>query len=77
MTNTEVYIDLLYKKYDKTQLTRKEVASVLEISLPTLDALISTNNLPIQYRRIGNSQKARYIFPILDIANFLAFQDAA
>jgi len=76
MTNTEVYIDLLYKKYDKTQLTRKEVASVLEISLPTLDALISTNNLPIQYRRIGNSQKARYIFPILEIANFLAFQDA-
>ena len=77
MTNTEVYIDLLYKKYDKTQLTRKEVASVLEISLPTLDTLISTNNLPIRYKRIGNSQKARYIFPIVEIANFLAFEDAA
>jgi len=77
MTNTEIYIDLLYKKYDKTQLTRKEVAAVLEISLTSLDTLITNNTLPIKYRRIGNSQKARYIFPILEIANYLAFQDAA
>ena len=77
MTNTEVYIDLLYKKYDKTQLTRKEVAEVLEISTSSLDTLIASNTLPVRYRRIGNSQKARYIFPILEIANFLAFQDAA
>ncbi|WP_418641137.1 pyocin activator PrtN family protein [Sulfurimonas sp. ST-27] len=77
MTNTEQYMNLLYKKYNKMQLTRKEVAEVLEISLTSLDTLITNNTLPIRYRRIGNSQKARYIFPILEVANFLAFEDAA
>ena len=77
MTNTEFYVDLLYEKYNKTQLTRKEITEVLEISLTSLDNLIATNSLPIRFRRIGNSQKARYIFPILEIASFLAFEDAA
>ena len=77
MTNTEVYMNLLFKKYNKTQLTRKEIAEVLEISLTSLDTLISNNTLPIRYKRIGNSQKARYIFPILEVANFLAFEEAA
>lgn len=77
MTTVDLYIDLLFKKYNKTQLSRKEMASVLEISLTTLDNLISKNDLPIRFKRIGNSQKARYVFPILEIANFLAFQEAA
>ena len=77
MSNTELYVDLLYKKYNKTQLTRKEIAEVLEISLSSLDTLIANNSLPIRFIRIGNSQKARYIFPILEVANFLAFVDAA
>lgn len=77
MTNAEIYVDFLFKKYNKTQLTRKEIAEVLEISLTSLDTLINNNTLPIRYRRIGNSQKARYIFPILEVANFLSFEDAA
>jgi hypothetical protein len=77
MTNTEVYVNLLFQKYNKTQLTRKELASVLEISLTSLDSLIANNTLPIRYKRIGNSQKARYIFPLLEVANYLAFVDAA
>jgi len=77
MTNVDLYIDLLFKKYDKTQLSRKEMASVLEISVTSLDRLIVEDSLPIRYKRIGNSQKARYVFPILEIANFLAFSEAA
>ena len=77
MTNVEIYINFLFKKYNKMQLTRKEVATELEISLTSLDTLIATNTLPVRYKRIGKSQKARYIFPIVDIANFLAFEDAA
>lgn len=77
MSNTELYVDLLYKKYNKTQLTRKEIAEVLEISLSSLDTLIANNSLPIRFKRIGISQKARYIFPILEVANFLAFADVA
>ena len=77
MTSIEIYVDFLFKKYNKTQLTRKEIADVLEISLSSLDTLIANNTLPIRFKRIGNSQKARYIFPILEVANFLAFEDAA
>lgn len=77
MTNVEMYMNLLFKKYEKTSLTRKELAKVLEISLTSLDTLIANNTLPIRYRRIGNSQKARYVFPILEVANFLAFEQAA
>ncbi len=77
MTNTEIYVDFLFKKYNKTQLTRKEIAEVLEISLSSLDTLIANDTLPIRFKRIGNSQKARYIFPILEVANFLAFEQAS
>ena len=77
MTTVEFYVDILFKKYKKTQLTRKELSIILEISLTSLDTLISNEQLPIKYKRIGNSQKARYLFPILEIANFLAFEEAA
>ena len=77
MTSVELYTDLLFKKYEKIALTRKEVSKVLEISLTSLDTLISNNDLPIRFKRMGNSQKARYVFPILEVANFLAFEDAA
>ena len=77
MTTVELYVDILLKKYKKTQLTRKELSEVLEISLSSLDTLIQKEQLPIRYKRIGNSQKARYIFPILEIANFLAFEEVA
>lgn len=77
MTTVELYVDILLKKYKKTQLTRKELSEVLEISVSSLDILIQKEQLPIRYKRIGNSQKARYIFPILEIANFLAFEEAA
>jgi len=77
MTTVELYVDILLKKYKKTQLTRKELSEVLEISVSSLDILIQKEQLPIRYKRIGNSQKARYIFPILEIANFLAFEEVA
>lgn len=77
MTTVQIYTDLLFKKFEKTQLNRKEMASVLEVSLSSLDKLISNNNLPIRYQRIGNSQKARYVFPLIEVANFLAFKEAA
>ncbi len=77
MTNVELYTDLLFRKFNKAQLTRKEMASVLEISLTSLDTLISKGHLPVRYLRIGKSQNARYVFPLLEVANFLAFTKAA
>jgi len=77
MTNTQIYVDMLYKKYNTTQFTRKELAKVLGISLSTLDTLITNKELNIRFIRLGNSQKARYIFPIIEVANFLSFQEVA
>ena len=68
------YIELLSRKYNKTSLTRAEIAKELNISISSLDNLIEKNQLDIRYHRIGNSQKARYIFPIIEVANFLSFE---
>jgi len=77
MTNAvKSYVSMLFSKYNKTQLNRKETAEILGISLSSLETLINKDQLPIRYKRVGNTQKARYIFPILEIANFLAFEAA-
>jgi len=76
-STTQMYVDLLYRKYGKTQLTRTELAETLEISVSSLEGLILKGDLPIRHKRIGVSQKARYVFPIIEVANFLAFADAA
>lgn len=73
----QLYIDLLFKKYGKTALNRQELAEALEISVSSVEALILKGKLPIRYKRIGESQKARYVFPIVEVANFLSFVDAA
>lgn len=75
METIKFYIKFLTDKYNKTQLNRKELAQELEISLRTLDNLISTNTLQIRHKRIGLSQKARYVFPVIEVANFLAFEN--
>lgn len=76
-STVQLYINLLFQKYGKTQLNRQELAEALEISLSSLEGLILKGKLPIRYKRIGESQKARYVFPIVEVANFLAFADAA
>lgn len=75
METIKFYIKFLTDKYNKTQLNRKELAQELEISLRTLDNLISNNSLQIRHKRIGLSQKARYVFPVIEVANFLAFEN--
>ena len=69
------YINFLTNKYNKTQLNRKVLCEELDISLSTLDNLINNKQLPIKYNRIGLSQKARYIFPVIEVANFLSFNN--
>ncbi len=73
---TKFYIEQLSNQYKKMQLSKKELCEVLGISLTSLDTLINKNQLPIRHKRIGNSQKARYIFPLLEVANYLAFESA-
>ena len=69
------YINLLYTKYQKLNLNRKELAHELGISVSKLEKLILAGQFPIRYKRIGKSQKATYVFPISEVARYLSFED--
>ena len=62
-------LQLIFQKYNKATLTKKELAEELSISLSSLDNLLQSNQLPIRYLRLGDSQKAKYAFPIQEVSN--------
>lgn len=65
--------EMLFNKYQKTTLNRKEVAQELSISLSTLERHLNEGSLPIRHKRLGNTAKAKYIFPIKAVADYLDF----
>lgn len=72
---SQEYITLLYTKYQKLNLNRKELAHELGISLSKLEKMLLEGEFPIRYKRVGKSQKAAYIFPISEVARYLSFED--
>lgn len=74
MSDVQIYVDFLTKKYNKVTLTRTELAKELNLSISTLERMLDKKILHIRHKREGNSQKAKYIFPILEVANYLSFQ---
>lgn len=74
MSIKNYYVELLVSKYKKTTLTRVELAKELNVSVSTLERLIEKDMLEIRYKRFGNSQKAKYLFPVVEVANYLSFQ---
>ncbi len=73
MSDVQIYVDFLIKKYNKVTLTRSELAKELNLSISTLERMLDKKTLKIRHRREGNSQKAKYIFPIVEIANYLSY----
>lgn len=67
------YDEMLFNKYQKTTLSRKELCEELSISLSTLQRGLDDGSLPIRYKRIGTSQKSRYVFPIKSVSDYLSF----
>jgi len=67
------YDEMLFSKYNKITLNRKEVAQELSISLSTLERNLSENTLPIKFKRIGSGPKARYVFPLKSVADYLDY----
>jgi len=67
------YDEMLFNKYKKTTLTRKEVSQELSISLSTLERNLDNGTLPIRYKRIGNGPKSKYIFPLKSVSDYLDF----
>lgn len=64
------YIVLLKKDYGYN-LSKSQLAVLLDVSEQTVDRRIKEAcNIP-QYLRSGNGGKANYIFPIIEVASYL------
>lgn len=69
--NSNHYVDILYRKYNRLVISREELSEELYLSVSTIERLINQRNLPIGYKREGTGKKAKYIFPIQEVANYL------
>ena len=67
------YDEMLFNKYQKVTLNRKEVSQELSISLSTLERHLNDGTLPIRYKRVGNGPKAKYVFGIKSVSDYLDF----
>jgi len=68
--NIEQY---LFNKYNKLALDKKELANELGVSVMNINRRIMQNDLESlpYFVRMGKGKKARYLFPISSIAQFL------
>jgi len=71
MSDTFMY---LTSKYNKSGLTRKNLADELTCSVSTIDRLLKEGMGLPNYLRIGMGKRARIIFPINEVADFLENQ---
>ena len=69
---TKEYLNILKEKYNKTSITRLELAKELGISESTIDIRIRKGTGIPRYKRSSKSPKATYIFPIVEVAKFLS-----
>ena len=65
-------LDLLMDKYNKTTLSRRETAEALGIAVSTLDLRVKRCEDVPRYKRLGNTPKARVLFPIIEVAKYLS-----
>ena len=67
------YDEMLFNKYQKVTLNRREVSKELSISLSNLERHLNDGTLPIRYKRVGNGPKSKYVFPLKSLADYLDF----
>jgi len=64
------YMKLLFEKYGKLAITKKELCQVLGISLRTLNARIS-QNMGIPAYKKGKGRNSKIMFPIAEVAKYM------
>lgn len=77
MNDTTNYIDeAVYKellhKYNKSAITKKELADELSMSEASISAYIVKGHGIPEYRKIGNAKNGKVLFPIASVAKFLS-----
>jgi hypothetical protein len=69
-TKFDKYIVLLKNEFGYN-LTKSDLATILNKSIQTLDRRIASGSHIPNYIRSGNGKNASYIFPIIEVAEFL------
>lgn len=71
-TIKDIYLELS-TKYNKSTLTKSELAQELNISVSTINYYLSRGiNLPNYKKLSGKAKFGRVLFPLLEIAIFLS-----
>ena len=66
-----IYNDLK-TRYNKSTLSKKEMATELGISYSTIDGYIAKGYGIPNYKKLGTAKNAKVIFNIVDVATFLS-----
>ncbi len=67
----EIIADLR-ERYQKSSLSKKDTANELNMSISTLNNYLAKGYGIPRYRKIGDAKNAKVIFPIAEVAKFLA-----
>ncbi len=69
---SQVTFDALQHKYNKLTLSKSELAQELGMGLSTVSKMMAEGMGLPNYRKIGTAKNSRVIFPLADVAEFLA-----
>lgn len=71
-TSTQVIYESLRDTYKKLGLTKQELASELGLGLSTVSKMMADGMGLPHFKKLGTAKNSRVIFPIVDVAEFLA-----
>lgn len=69
--NTQQIYNDLKSKYQRSTISKRELANELNISSSTIDLYISKGYGLPPYKKLGKSKNGRVFFNLIDVANFL------
>ncbi len=70
--SAQVIYESLRDTYKKLGLSKQELANELGMGLSTVSKMMADGIGIPRYRKIGSAKNSRVIFPIVDVAEFLA-----
>jgi len=75
MMNNQSYnmiFGALQQKYNKLALSKSELAQELGMGLSTVSKMMAEGMGLPNYKKVGNAKNSRVLFPLADVAEFLA-----
>ena len=74
MTTQEQYYESIFATYKTLTLNKAQVCEILRMSQSSLNRKLAGNDLESipKFRRLGNTPKSPYVWPIHSVAEFLA-----